>query len=134
MEVFGLDVHGENFGIPTLDHGAAGGFDLICFFDSLEHLPAFDHLFALSPSAVIVSILDAPDFLLEEPREWRHFKPGEHLNYFSRRSLDLLMRNWGLTTKLVEGCPEDDLRGKLRIGSRTHDNICTAIYRRGSCG
>lgn len=133
MEVFGFDVHDEDFGIPALDHGVAG-FDLICFFDSLEHLPAFEHLFVLHPSAVIVSIPDAPDFLLETPREWRHFKPGEHLHYFSRHSLDLLMCEWGLTTKLVEGFPEDDLRGKLRIGSRVHDNIRTAIYRKGPCG
>jgi len=129
MDVFGLDVHGEDFGVPTLVRGAAGGFDLICFFDSLEHLPAFEHLFALRPSAVIVSIPDVPDYLLETPRHWRHYKPGEHLHYFSRRSLDLLMRKWGLTTKLADGCPEDDLRGKLHIGSRVHDNIYTAIYR-----
>src|SRR6185312_7456509 len=74
MEVFGLDVHGEDFGVPTLRPGAAGRFDLICFFDSLEHLPAFDQLFALKPEAVIVSIPDVPDFLLATPRRWRHFK------------------------------------------------------------
>jgi SAM-dependent methyltransferase len=133
MDVFGLDVHGEDFGVPDLDHDMADDFDLICFFDSLEHLPAFDRLFALRPANVIVSIPDPPDFLLEAPQNWRHYKPGEHLHYFSRGSLDCLMRKWGLTMKLADGCPEDDLRGKLRIDSRVYDNIYTAIYSREPC-
>jgi hypothetical protein len=127
MDVVGFDVHGEDFGVPTLEHGDPGDFDLICFFDSLEHLPGFDFLFTLRPAAVVVSIPNTPDFLLETPRLWRHFKPGEHLHYFSRRSLDVLMRQWGLT-KLAEGCPEDVLRGKSRAGRRTYDNIYSAIY------
>ena len=133
MDVFGLDVHGEDFGVPDLDHDMADDFDLICFFDSLEHLPAFDRLFALRPANVIVSIPDPPDFLLEAPQNWRHYKPGEHLHYFSRGSLDCLMRKWGVTMKLADGGPEDDLRGKLRIDSRVYDNIYTAIYSREPC-
>jgi Methyltransferase domain len=131
MEVYGLDVHGEDFGITTVSRDTPLAFDLVCFFDSLEHIPKFAWLFALRAAHVIVSIPDAPDYLLETPRAWRHFKPGEHLHYFSRHSLDLLMRNWGLTTKLADGCPEDELRGKLSFGSRVHDNIYTAIYREG---
>ncbi len=83
------------------------------------------------PSISIVSLPYSPDFLLETPENWRHYKPGEHLHYFSRESLDRLMRKWGLTTKIVEGFPEDVLRGKLTIFSRAYDNIYTAIYSKG---
>jgi SAM-dependent methyltransferase len=131
MEVYGLDVHGEDFGIPTVTYEAASNFDLICFFDSLEHFPKFDPLFALHTSNVIVSLPNSPDFLLDAPQHWRHYKPGEHLHYFSYDSLDRLMHKWGLTVKIVEGLPEDDLRGKLTIGSRAYDNIHTAIYGKG---
>jgi SAM-dependent methyltransferase len=133
MNVFGLDVHGEDFGIPTVDYDAPEEFDLICFFDSLEHFPAFERLFGLRTAHVIVSLPDPPDFLLETPDLWRHYKPGEHLHYFSRHSLDALMRRWGLATKIADGFPEDDLRGKLRIASRTYNNIYTAIYGSAPC-
>jgi SAM-dependent methyltransferase len=132
MEVFGLDVHNEDFGIPTVDYNTGGDFDLICFFDSLEHFPEFDPLFGLRASNVIVSIPNAPDCLLETPEHWRHYKPGEHLHYFSRASLDVLMRKWGLDTKIADGFPEDELRGKLRLNCRAHDNIYTAIHARTS--
>jgi SAM-dependent methyltransferase len=131
MAVFGLDVHGEDFGIPIVGYDAAGSFDLICFFDSLEHLPSFDHLFRLRTGNVVISLPDPPDFLLRTPERWHHYKPGEHLHYFSRESLNVLMRRWGMPAKIADGFPEDALRGKLRIGPSVYDNIYTAIYTRG---
>jgi len=128
MRVHGIDIHGEDFGVPTVDFGTTIVFDLICFFDSLEHFPQFAALFGLRAANVVVSLPASPDFLLETPGRWRHYKPGEHLHYFSRDSLDALMFRWGLPRKLVEGAPEDALRGKLTIGGRAHDNIHTAIY------
>ena len=133
MSVFGIDVHGENFGIPHVDYDVTLKFDLVCFFDSLEHFPKFDRLFGLQAKNVIVSIPSAPDFLLQTPESWRHYKPGEHMHYFSRLSLDRLMRRWGMTTKVVEAHPEDELRGKLNMRSIAYDNILTAIYRRDQC-
>ena len=77
---------------------------------------------------MIVSLPATSDFVLRAPERWRHYKPGEHLHYFSRDSLDALMFKWGLPRKLVEATPEDALRGKLTVGGRDHDNIHTAIY------
>jgi SAM-dependent methyltransferase len=128
MEVYGLDVHGEDFGVPTVAYDTPLAFDLVCFFDSLEHLPRFASLFALRAAHVIVSLPAVPAFLLETPLRWRHYKPGEHLHYFSCESLDMLMRRWRLPVKLAAGVPEDAMRGKLTIGGRVYDNIHTAIY------
>jgi SAM-dependent methyltransferase len=131
MRVHGIDVHGEDFGVPTVDVDTTIVFDLICFFDSLEHFPQFGALSGLRAANAIVSLPAVPYFLLDSPGRWRHYKPGEHLHYFSPESLDALMFKWGLPRKLVEGAPEDELRGKLMIGGRVHDNIHTAIYAEG---
>lgn len=131
MEVFGLDVHGEDFGIPTVDYYTPQTFDLICFFDSLEHFVSFDCLFRLQAAYAVVSLPAPPDYLLDTPERWRHYKPGEHLHHFCRDSLDFLMGKWGLRHKLADGFPEDELRGKLHAEGRTYDNIYTAIYGRG---
>lgn len=127
-EIFGIDVHGEDFGIPEVTFGTRLEFDLICFFDSLEHLPSFDVIMGLKAKYVIVSIPKPPGFFLAEPWRWRHFKPGEHLHYFSGASLDYLMREWLGGEKIAEGCPEDALRGKLLHSGIVYDNIYTAIY------
>ena len=130
MSIFGIDLHSEDFGIPVVSFDTPQDYDLACFFDSLEHFPNFAPIFQLNTRNVVVSIPNTPDFMLTTPRRWRHFKPGEHLHYFSRSSLDDFMRNWGFSKLLAEGYPEDDLRGKLVIDGRTHDNIYTAIYTR----
>jgi SAM-dependent methyltransferase len=130
MSVFGIDLHTEDFGIPVVSFDTPLSYDVACFFDSLEHFPSFAPIFRLQTRHVVVSIPNTPDFVLTAPQRWRHFKPGEHLHYFSRDSLDALMRTWGFPKRLAEGYPEDDLRGKLKIDGRTFDNIYTAIYTR----
>ncbi len=130
MQIFGIDVHTEDFGIPVVNFDTPQVYDLVCFFDSIEHFPDFSPIYKLNAHNVIVSIPNTPNIILTEPRKWRHFKPGEHLHYFSRTSLDSFMRRWGFPVKLAEGYPEDGLRGKLVIDGATLDNIYTAIYTR----
>jgi SAM-dependent methyltransferase len=128
MAIFGVDLHTEDFGIPVVTFDTPQTYDLVCFFDSLEHFPDFAPILRLRTRNVIVSIPNTPDLLRTAPAKWRHFKPGEHLHYFSGSSLDTLMRNWGFPTRLAEGYPEDNLRGKLTIDGKAYDNIYTAIY------
>ena len=37
MKIYGIDIHSGDFGIPHVDFDTPLVFDLICFFDSLEH-------------------------------------------------------------------------------------------------
>ena len=130
MSIYGIDLHTEDFGIPVVDFDTPIEYDLVTFFDSLEHFPDFSPLLKLRVSNVVVSLPLTPDFLLEDARAWRHFKPGEHLHYFSPASLDRFMRNLGFPVRLAHGHPEDELRGKLIISGRQYDNIYTAVYSR----
>jgi len=131
MDIFGIDVHGEDFGIPAAVYENNASFDLICFFDSLEHFSGFENLAELRAPHVAISIPNRPGFLLDRPEAWRHYRPGEHLHYFSRGSLDRFMGKRSFTWKRFEGYPEDAIRGQLRIGTDVFDNIYTAIYSRG---
>lgn len=130
MSIYGIDVHSEDFGIPTVSFDTRLNFDLICFFDSLEHLPDFNAVLQLKAGAVIVSIPRTPKQILTRPSVWRHYKPGEHLHYFSTHSLDKLMDRWGFQTKVADGHPEDELRGKILLEDEWTDNIYSCIYAR----
>lgn len=128
MDIYGIDLHSEDFGVPVVDFDTTLDYDLVCFFDSLEHFPSFDSIFKLSTRNVVISIPHTPEDLLAEPTTWRHYKPGEHLHYFSPNSLSLLMARWGIPNRLAAGFPEDTLRGKITRSGQTVDNIYTAIY------
>jgi len=130
MDIFGIEVHSQDYGIPRVAFDTTLSFDLISFFDSLEHFATFDAIMNLSAKNVVVSIPNRPACLASTPNLWRHYKPGEHLHYFSSASLDHLMRNWGFDQKIAEGFPEDELRGKLVMADETVNNIYTAIYTR----
>lgn len=128
MTIYGIDVHQENFGIPTIDFDTDIKFDLICFFDSIEHFVDFDKILDLDAKFVIVSLPYRPRNLLQSPSAWRHFKPGEHLHYFSEDSLKRLMDRWGFPNRVCCGFPEDFLRGKILLKGRWLGNIYTSIF------
>ena len=125
-DVWGIDVHGEDFGVPEAAWDDRREYDLVTFFDSLEHFESFERLACLKSNAIAVSIPFRPPWFAKHPSQWRHFRPGEHLHYFSMKSLGHLMSNLGYVDFISSGFPEDAIRGK--IGK--HNNIYTAIYRR----
>jgi SAM-dependent methyltransferase len=89
FEAFGCDVHGVDVGIQTINLDAdLSRWDVTCLFDSVEHFVAFDvirDLFVRS-RVVMISTPRRPNSLYGIDW-WRHYKPGEHLHYFSRKSL-----------------------------------------------
>lgn len=63
-------------------------YDLICFFDSLEHVPdlrILDWIWSRT-NFVAVVIPIKPDYVLME--KWKHYRPpDEHANYFTLSSI-----------------------------------------------
>lgn len=84
-------------------------YDLVTMWDVIEHIPDLDVLkdiFAkTSYVAMAVPILPEGKSL----KEWKHYKPGEHLHYFTVRLLDEIMACYGFN-KIKEGSPEGVLR------------------------
>jgi len=109
-ETFGNDVHGcgEKFGIREVNLNGAV-WDVVTFFDSLEHFSSLElprHVCSQA-STVIVSVPAIPEDEKDIPG-WKHYRPGEHLHYFTRQSLDAFMH-----PKVRKGCLnlEDTIRG-----------------------
>jgi len=123
-DAYGVDVHGVDCGVRERSMLERVRWDVVTFFDSLEHFANLDMVKQLVERAqtVVVSMPKVPDPRTAETlKSWRHYKPGEHLHYFCYRSLDCFMRPKQL---LSRSDLEDVIRGK-RAGAQ---NIFTSIY------
>lgn len=65
-------------------------YDLICFWDSLEHISDFTSIFWLLEHTkyVVISIPIKPDNVKMDT--WKHNRPYEHLHQFTLEGLDKL--------------------------------------------
>lgn len=129
VAIYGLDIHKHDRGIKEVDFKTKIKFDIVTFFDSLEHFPNFDEIFKLDAKMMLVSLPKRPETFFESPTTWKHYKPGEHLHYFSNQSLATLMKCYGYEFD-SESDLEDTLRGKCNHGGQIQQNISTSVYRK----
>lgn len=125
FDAYGHDCHGVDVGIPTVPD-LSGQWDVVTFFDSLEHFADLGPARGLASRAtwVIVACPFRPAwFPGERKRLYRHDRPGEHLHYFSERSLRTLFAGHEL---IRSSDFEDAVRGR-RDGEQ---NIGTWVFRR----
>lgn len=125
FDAWGYDVHGIDVGVPTVPKLCNGQpWDVVTFFDSLEHFDRLESARALGSLAKwIVVACPCRPASFPAVRDWRHYRPGEHLHYFSRQSLGRLFTRRAL---VLETNAEDAVRGQR--GSAT--NIATYIFRK----
>lgn len=111
FDAYGYDLHEEDCGVRRASLNGGNEWDVVTFFDSLEHFTDFQAIrdLALRARLVVVSVPKTPEDLLWN-RDWRHYKPGEHLHYFCERSLATLFSPMRV---LAVSDLEDTLRGKL---------------------
>lgn len=124
----GVDVDSYDIGYiePGVGYPQTGirrdRYDLMCLFDVLEHVDwenAPDTLMdetILKANWVAVSVPIKPDELPFE--EWKHYKPGEHLTYFTEESLDEFFWVRGFE-KVKSGYPECPPRVDVLTGLYT---------------
>ena len=132
FEIYGSDVHGlgEKYGIRDIPLDTPGSWEIVTFFDSLEHFASLDIIRGLlcRTKMAVVSLPCLSDALLVAG-EWKHHKPGEHIHLFTLQSLKILMNQAGL--QLIDACDiEDAVRGKLG-GKTQQQNILTDAFSRG---
>ena len=80
-------------------------YSLVCFCDVLEHLTSLSEVDNVLKMAefIAISVPIKPD---KQPlATWKHFKPGEHLNYFSESSLKDIFLKYNFRC-LIKGHPE----------------------------
>jgi hypothetical protein len=102
-------------------------FDLVTFFDSLEHMGTLDLLAGLQTKYVAITVpwCHADRLGTDWFRGWRHRRPGEHVRHFSPRSLTELMYSLG-----YELMVKQSIEDAIRRPTNSHENTFTAVYRR----
>jgi hypothetical protein len=80
-------------------------YDIVCFWDVLEHIEEFKRIEPILRIANHVA-LSIPLLIDEQQLSiWKHFKPGEHLHYWNQRTLDAFFEKYGFEL-LKKGNPE----------------------------
>jgi hypothetical protein len=94
-------------------------YSIICFWDVLEHLHNIEdvaHILSMT-EFIALSVPIKPD---KQPlKSWKHFKPGEHLHYFSESNLNDILDSYNFRC-LIKGYPECPPR----------EDILSSIYTR----
>jgi len=91
------------------------------FWDSLEHIWDISFLENLPTRMVAVSV----PWYYGEFKNWRHYKPDEHIRYFTLDALTNMFEHYGWTL-LNYGDVEDVVREPIN----GNPNILTAIFRK----
>ena len=101
-------------------------YQCVCFFDSLEHLKdPIKVINNFNPKCCVISIpivigsISNVDTIINAVRNSKHFKPGEHIHYFSLKSLNkMFIRCGGKITHFS--------RNESQLG---RENIVSLIYK-----
>jgi 2-polyprenyl-3-methyl-5-hydroxy-6-metoxy-1,4-benzoquinol methylase len=70
-------------------------YDVVCFWDVLEHIPDFskvEPVLALARNSVVTVPIYHGEAMLDK---WVHFKPTEHIHYFTDKTLVALFGKYG---------------------------------------
>ena len=112
-------------GCTTVTDITSDTWDVITFFDSLEHFESLDFIKDLKCNYIVIS---APWCHYPDDdtwfTNWKHRKPDEHLHHFNDLSLEALMNYYGYS-KVCSSNIED----AIRTPTESTPNILTAIFK-----
>jgi hypothetical protein len=119
FDAYGYEVHGVDCGVR--EASLHEEWDIITAFDSLEHIPYLDKVRSSIRRSkyVFISIPWRPN-TFPKCKEWKHYRPGEHMHYFSQKSLDIFI------DKPILRCVA--LEDVIRRSNTNMPNIYTVIY------
>ena len=126
-EAYGFDTHNDNLNCPTVGD-CSGKWDAVTMFDSIEHVADLKTAFDRLDSDVFVITTPHPG---DNPPEgeilsWRHYKPNEHLHYFTPAALSWFFRSRGY--RLMHFDNTEDM---IRKNPGKDPNVVTYVFRRG---
>lgn len=124
VEQWGVDYARTRLGLPNIRRGFLeeqnypdGFFSVISLYDVIEHVPDLNILVSelkriLAPGGIIDIVTPDIDHW-RVPRDlssWNEIKPSEHLYYFSKKTLSLLLEKHGLRIKQTRAHFKPSLR------------------------
>jgi len=126
-ECYGNDI--SNYPIPDkckeVDNILEDDFDVVCFFDSLEHFENIKFVSELKTKYIYISLpwchYTSDDWF----KDWKHRREDEHLWHFSDESLTNFMLEMGY--KKVDISNVEDV---IRKGNNNEQNILSGIFKK----
>jgi len=124
---YGYDISGEK--IPDrcefleYDEIFKRKFDIVTFFDSLEHMEEIDFLHKLDTRYILVTVPNCHNFSDEWFENWKHRKPDEHLYHFSGPALVAHLFKEGYRCVNLT-----NIEDTLRTSVDHNPNILTGIF------
>ena len=100
-------------------------YDVITFFDSLEHCEDIYFLDKLDCDYLCISVPWCHNFDEEWFMNWKHRRPNEHLWHFNSESLKNFVESQGFT--LINSTNIEDTIRKI---NQPHPNILTSMFKK----
>lgn len=106
-----------------------GQYDLITFFDSLEHMHNLEFVSDLNTKFICISVpwchSHTDDVWFQD---WKHRKPHEHVHHFDQDSLRAFMQHHGYI------CLDySNVEDVIRLAPDHNPNILTAVFQNTRC-
>jgi hypothetical protein len=124
---FGNDITGyplpEN--VKFIENIFESFYDVICFFDVLEHFSDINFIKDLQCKYIFVSVPWCHFFSEEWFLNWKHRRPDEHLWHFNNKSIVAFFKECGYS--LVK---QSNIEDSIRTNSDSVPNILSCIFKK----
>lgn len=127
LERYGHDISGWDVpeGCQFVENIFENEYDVITFFDSLEHMKNIEIIKKLKCNYICISVPWCHYFDDNWFNTWKHRKPDEHLWHFDDVSLKKFMNRMGYET--INICNLEDV---TRKNNQSYQNILTGIFKK----
>lgn len=127
-DCYGSDVSAE-YNIPEnctyIDNIYDTEFDVVCFFDVLEHFDNIYDIKQLKTKYIVISLPNCHYFSDEWFHNWKHRKPNEHLWHFNKESLVNFMNEIGYDLISIS-----NIEDTIRKNDEVYDNILSGVFKK----
>jgi hypothetical protein len=126
-KTYGHDVSGYSLpeGCEFVDDILSRKFDVVCFFDSLEHFEEIEFVSKIDTKYVFISLPWCHNHSDEWFENWKHRRPNEHLYHFNDKSLKTFMKRMGYECMIIS-----NFEDVIRKSKNKEYNILSGIFKK----
>lgn len=127
IDSYGNDISGYPIpeGVKFVDNIFDKHYDVITFFDVLEHFEDINFVKDLNCNYVYISLPWCHFFSEEWFMNWKHRRPDEHLWHFNHKSIENFFNEMG-----YDMLDYSDIEDVIRTTNENYPNILTAIFKK----
>ena len=127
IDSYGNDISGYPVpqGVTFVENIFDRHYDVICFFDVLEHFEKIDFVQNLKCDYIFLSLPWCHNFSDEWFSNWKHRRPEEHLWHFDEKSIKNFFNEMGY--EMIDYSNIEDL---IRVSNEDYPNILTCILKK----